>query len=172
MMMSMLEKGGMRVLADHVRQADENNPKGYFEFEAVKKTKEDPSWLAGSEGKAVKMVYRLLYDLPKDRSYRVLFMRRKLDEVLASQRAMLERNGAAGDDIADEQMAKLFVSELDAFYDWAAKQEHIDLIDVDYNRMQSQPGAELQRVNDFLGGVLDVNVMADVVDGSLYRNRK
>src|SRR5262245_35974300 len=86
MMMRMLETGGLPVLTDDVRTPDDDNPNGYYEFEAVKQTKQDDSWLQSSEGKAVKMVYRLLYDLPKDRSYKVLFMRRKMEEVLASQK--------------------------------------------------------------------------------------
>jgi sulfotransferase family protein len=170
MMMRMLDGSGMPLLIDHIRQADEDNPNGYFEFEAVKKTKVDASWLEESEGKAVKMVYRLLYDLPTNRSYRVLFMRRKLEEVLASQRVMLERKAMSAD-TSDEQMKELFASELDAFYKWVAGQQHINLIDVDYNRLQADPLAELQRVNKFLGGELDVEAMASVIDSSLYRNR-
>jgi hypothetical protein len=172
MMMQMLDAGGVPAMTDHIRTPDDDNPNGYYEFEAVKSTREDPSWLQDSEGKAVKMVYRLLYELPKDRSYRVLFMRRKLEEVLASQRAMLERNGAQSDGTSDEEMAKLFVAELSAFYKWAAKQPHIDLIDVDYNRLLAEPHTELQRVNEFLCGILDIQAMASVIDGSLYRNRK
>jgi hypothetical protein len=171
MMMQMLECGGMPVIVDDRRQADDDNPNGYYEFEPVKKTKGDPSWIKGSGGKAVKMVYKLLYDLPKDQSYRVLFMRRKLDEVLASQRTMLERSGAAKDGVSDQQMAKLFLSELSAFQDWLKRQPHIQSIEVDYNRIQREPEAELERVNDFLGGELDVRAMANVVDASLYRNR-
>ncbi len=170
MMMRMLDGSGMPLLIDHIRQADEDNPNGYFEFEAVKKTKVDASWLEESEGKAVKMVYRLLYDLPTNRSYRVLFMRRKLEEVLASQRVMLERKAMSAD-TSDEQMKELFASELDGFYKWVAGQHHINLIDVDYNRLQADPLAELQRVNKFLGGDLDVEAMASVIDNSLYRNR-
>ncbi|HEX6963627.1 MAG TPA: sulfotransferase family protein [Lacipirellula sp.] len=171
MMMRMLESGGMPVLTDNIRTADDDNPNGYYEFEAVKQTKEDGSWLEGSDGKAVKMVYRLLYDLPADRTYKVLFMRRKLEEVLASQRVMLERHGAA-DGVSEEQMAALFRSEIDGFYKWVAKQPHIELIDVDYNRMQASPKAEAARVNQFLGGSLDELAMIAVVDQSLYRNRK
>jgi hypothetical protein len=171
MMMRMLESGGLPVLTDDVRTPDDDNPNGYYEYEAVKQTKEDPSWLAGSAGKAVKMVYRLLYDLPADRSYRVLFMRRKLDEVLASQRVMLQRHGAA-DGVSEAQMAALFRSEIDRFYDWVKRQTHIELIDVDYNRVVQNPREEIARVNEFLGGVLDEKAMASVVDGSLYRNRK
>lgn len=171
MMMRMLEAGGTPVLIDHIRTADDDNPRGYYEFEAVKRTKQDSSWLEGSTGKAVKMVYRLLYDLPTDRDYRVLFMRRKLEEVLASQRTMLQRKGVASDPESDQQMETLFRRELQAFYDWVAQQQHISMIDVDYNRVQEDPLAELARVAEFLGGHLDVAAMANVVDASLYRNR-
>jgi Sulfotransferase domain len=171
MMMRMLEMGGLPVLTDHVRTPDDDNPNGYYEFEAVKQTKEDGAWLEGSEGKAVKMVYRLLYDLPADRSYRVLFMRRKLEEVLASQKVMLERHGMA-DGVSEDQMSALFRAEIDAFYKWVAGQSHIGLIDVDYNRMQKNPRAEAARVNEFLGGSLNEEAMVAVVDQSLYRNRK
>src|SRR5437868_1127771 len=104
MMMRMLEAGGMPVLTDKVRSADEDNPNGYFEFEAVKRTKQDASWLDDSGGRAVKMVYRLLYDLPVNRNYRVLFMRRNLKEVLASQREMLRRKDPDADAADDGQM--------------------------------------------------------------------
>ena len=172
MMMRMLERGGMKVLIDQNRPPDEDNPRGYYEFEAVKKTKDNTDWLAGSDGCAVKMVYRLLYDLPQDRNYRVLFMRRKLEEVLASQRTMLQRNGATNDSESDEQMARLFIAELDAFAKWVARQQHIRMIDVDYNRILREPRGELEKVKDFLGVELDVLAMSDVIDESLYRNRK
>jgi hypothetical protein len=171
MMMRMLEMGGMPVLIDHIRTADDDNPNGYYEFEAVKRTKQDSSWLKGSAGKAVKMVYRLLYDLPADRSYRVLFMRRKLEEVLASQRTMLERKADPGDAANDRQMETLFRRELQSFYDWVPRQRHIELIDVDYNRILTDPLIELNRVQEFLGGAVDLAAMASVVDSKLYRNR-
>jgi hypothetical protein len=171
MMMRMLEQGGLDVLTDHVRTPDDDNPNGYYEFEAVKQTKEDASWLEASEGKAVKMVYRLLYDLPADRSYRVLFMRRELEEILASQKVMLQRHGMA-DGVSEAQMSALFRAEINAFYKWVRQQKHIELIDVDYNRMVADSRREIARVNEFLGGVLDEAAMASVVDESLYRNRK
>jgi hypothetical protein len=79
LMLRMLERGGLPVIVDNLRQADDDNPNGYYEFEAVKRTKEDATWLDDSEGKVVKMVYKLLYDLPKDRSLRVVFMTRKIE---------------------------------------------------------------------------------------------
>jgi len=171
MMMRMLEAGGMPVLVDQIRTADEDNPNGYYEYEAVKRTKQDASWLDGSGGRAVKMVYRLLYDLPAERSYRVLFMRRNLKEVLASQREMLRRKDPNVDDANDRQMESLFRRELQSFYDWVAKQRNISMMDVDYNSIQQDPAAELARVHHFLGGIVDLDAMVGIVDSNLYRNR-
>lgn len=172
MMMRMLECGGLPVLTDGIRTADDDNPNGYYEFEAVKQTRDDPSWLAESEGKAVKMVYRLLYDLPADRRYRVLFMTRNLDEVLASQRVMLDRHGIAQDAVTESKMAALFSSEVQKFRHWITRQAHLQLIDVDYNQVQQDPHSAVRRINRFLGQILDEEAMVGVVDGTLYRNRK
>lgn len=86
MMMSMLEAGGMDVLTDGIRGADEDNPRGYYEFERVKQIEHDKGWLSDARGKAVKMVAALLKYLPPEYQYQVVFVRRNMDEVLASQR--------------------------------------------------------------------------------------
>lgn len=171
MMMRMLEAGGIPPIIDGVREADIDNPRGYYEFEAAKKVKEDTSWLAGSEGKSVKMVYQLLYDLPTDREYRVLFMRRKVEEILASQRKMLQRLGKSDDGIPDELMARMFRTQLDKFFAWTAGQRHVKVLEVDYNRMVGDPGPLVRSIDAFLGGGLDVPGMAGVVEPGLYRNR-
>lgn len=178
MMMRMLDKGGLPVIIDEIRAADEDNPKGYYEFEPVKQTKQDASWVSDAPGKCVKMVYQLLYDMPSDHSYRVLFMRREMDEVLASQKVMLRRLGATDDGatddggVADEQMAALFRSQLADFENWVAEQPNIEMIEVSYNRMLSDPVPEVTNVNEFLDGDLNVAAMLEVVDPNLYRNRK
>ena len=89
MMMKMLEAGGLTPLTDGQREADEDNLGGYYEFEQVKKMAQDSGWLEEARGKVVKVISRLLYDLPKTYHYRVIFMQRHLDEVLASQQQML-----------------------------------------------------------------------------------
>lgn len=171
MMMRALEAGGMPVLVDHVRKPDEDNPRGYYEFEAVKKTKQDPSWLRQASGKAVKMVYRLLYDLPADRQYRVLFMQRDMQEVLASQRKMLQRAGKTVHPDEDAQMAVWFQSELDRCRQWLAQQPHFSVLSVDYRRMIENPLEQSRQINEFLGGGLNLQGMAASVDPTLYRNR-
>jgi hypothetical protein len=171
MMMQAIEAGGIPALADHIRKKDEDNPKGYYEFEPVKKTKDDPSWLPGARGKVVKMVYSLLYDLPEDYEYRVIFMRRNMDEVLASQKKMLERSGKQGAKVSDEKLAELFTSQLEKFDRWVAARTTIALLSIDYKDMVASPKAQCEKVGEFLGGVLDTDAAAAAVDPSLYRNR-
>ncbi|HYH50718.1 MAG TPA: sulfotransferase family protein, partial [Acidimicrobiia bacterium] len=102
MMMAMLAAGGLPLLVDNVREADEDNPRGYYEFEAVKHMKEDTSWLADAGGKVVKMVSALLTDLPGGHPYRVVFMERNMAEILASQRTMLSRQGHTVDPAGED----------------------------------------------------------------------
>ena len=171
MMMQMLAAGGLEAMTDEVRQADDDNPKGYFEFEPVKKTKDDPSWLAGAGGKVVKMIYRLLYDLPADREYRVIFMRRNIEEILESQSIMLERRGQDGAKLTPEQLAKAFQKEVDTFDAWIADQDSFSILNVSYKSAIKDPMAAAERINAFLGGDLNAAAMAGTIDPDLYRNR-
>lgn len=172
MMMQAIDAGGMEVLIDNFRKADDDNPKGYYEFEAVKRTKEDASWLETAPGKCVKMIYRLLYDLPDTNQYRVIFMRRNIEEVLASQKIMLERRGEKGGALSDEIMAKAFLGQIKQFHDWVAQHPHFSVLEVNYSEMVADPVNQCQRINDFLDGRLDTQKMAQVVDPTLYRNVK
>src|SRR6266498_2236117 len=106
MLMQMLEKGGMPIVTDQVRTADEDNPKGYHELERIKELDKtaDKSWLKQYRGQVIKTISFLLQDLPLDLNYQVLFMRRNLEEVLRSQNKMLERNGAVDRAVPDQKM--------------------------------------------------------------------
>ena len=170
LMMKMLETGGMEVLVDNVRTADIDNTRGYYEFEPVKQTKNDASWVAPALGKAVKMVYLLLLDLPSEYEYRVVFMRRNLDEVLASQKAMLERLGKTSP-LDDARMAALFRDQLARFDAWSKGRPNLRLLDVSYNAAVADPAPVAAEVDRFLGGGLEVDAMSQIVDPLLYRNR-
>jgi hypothetical protein len=170
LMMQMLAGGGVEVLTDHVRTADTDNPRGYYEFERVKRTKDDPSWLPEARGKAVKMVSQLLYDLPRTEHYRVLFMERDLGETLASQEKMLQRLGRPA--APREQIRGAFTLHLARLHDWLGRQPHMAVLRVSYNGLVGRPAEEAGRVREFLGGRGDVERMAAAVDPSLYRNRK
>jgi hypothetical protein len=169
LMMQMLDAGGMPVLTDGIRTADEDNPRGYMELEAVKRTKEDSSWVSGAQGKAVKMVYLLLRDLPAAYNYRVILMRRDLAEVVASQRAMLSRLGRPGADLSDSRMAAIFEAQLSETTEWLRAQRNFSVLDVDYRDCLQSPDRVASGVNVFLGGMLNKKQMASAVDVSLYR---
>ncbi len=172
MMMQMLEAGGLEIVTDRERRPDDDNPRGYYEFEPVKKTRDDASWLPGAAGKVVKMIYRLLYDLPTEgHAYRVVFMEREMSEVLASQQKMLARLGTEGGAADDQQMAALFGKQLAEVRDWLARQQGFSVLYVSYRDAVRDPRAVAEQVSEFLGGGLDVAAMAAAVDPSLYRNR-
>jgi hypothetical protein len=170
-MMQMLEAGGMPVLSDGVRTPDADNPRGYLEFEPVKRIGQDASWVAQAAGKAVKVVYALLRDLPRGYQYRVIMMRRDVREVVASQRAMLERRGRAGADVSDARMAEIFEEEMRSILGWLSRQLGIEVLEVNYRDCLHRVTAVAGSVNGFLGGRLDESRMAAAVDPSLCRQR-
>lgn len=169
LMMQMLDKGGIAVVTDHVRTADADNPRGYYELERVKALKRDASWLPELEGKAVKIISQLLYELPSNHRYRVIFMERDLDEVIPSQRKMLERLGRAG--ASGPEIKRQFAQHLDRLREWLAGQPYLDVLYVRYEDVVERPEQEAGRVAAFVGGGADPARMADAVDHSLYHNR-
>jgi hypothetical protein len=172
MMMKILEAGGMSIATDNIREADEDNPKGYYELEKVKKLKIDNTWLGDIAGMAVKMISMLLYDLPARYSYKIIFMRRKLEEVLASQKRMLERHDRLADYAGDDEMRELYGQHLEEVERWLGQQDNIEVVYVNYKDFLEAPVENVKRLNESLGGHLDESAMAEVVDSQLYRQRK
>ena len=172
MMMKMLEAGGMQVLTDNVRTADEDNPKGYYEFEKVKQIEHDSSWLENARGRAVKMISALLKYLPQGYHYRVIFLRRKMEEILASQRQMLVRREEPADKVGDERIAGLFRRHLEQVEAWIDEQPNIEVVYISYNEILSSPVEQAARINQFLGHTLSVENMVSVIDKMLYRQRQ
>lgn len=173
MMMRMLEVGGISPLTDELREADTDNPKGYYEFERVKKLDEgDTDWVEEAQGKAVKVISALLKYLPADYTYRLIFMRRKMEEILASQKQMLIRRGEPTDSVSDEELTELFRKHLAQIQAWIDSQPNVEIIYVSYNDVVENPLEQSQRINHFLGDTLDVENMARVVDQALYRQRE
>lgn len=173
MMMKMLEAGGIPPLTDEIRTADKDNPKGYYEFERVKKLdKGDTEWLPQAEGKVVKVISALLAHLPEDYRYKIIFMQRHMPEILASQRKMLVHRGEDADNMDDERMAELFTKHLRTVEQQMSQQENIDVLYVHYSDALQDPQTAAERVVKFLGRDLDVERMVGIVDPNLYRNRR
>ncbi len=173
MMMKMLEAGGLAPMTDGIRAADLDNPKGYYEYERVKELEKeaDKSYLRGGRGKVLKVISFLLKDLPDDNDYRVVFMRRDLDEVLASQNKMLKHRGEA-DSSDDAAMRDAYLSHIAAVRIMSRKKPNWQLLEVRYDGTVSDAAGTAHRVNEFLGGALNVPAMAEAVDAELYRNRR
>ena len=172
MVMKMLEAGGLPILTDGLRTADEDNPKGYYEVERVKDLarEADKGWLAGARGKGIKVISYLLKSLPGHFNYRVVFIRRDIEEVLASQRKMLARRGET-EETPPERMRALFDDDL-----WRAgyqlkRRPEFETLELHYSAVLARPLEESRRLAAFLGGGLDAEAMAAAVDPQLYRNR-
>jgi hypothetical protein len=172
MLMGMLQAGGLKVVADGIRTADEDNPKGYFEFERAKALREGATgWLDDAQGKAVKVLSQLLLHLPAEGyRYRVLFLRRHIEEVLASQRKMLVRRGKPLGD--DAQVGPLLEKHVADVLARVGKQPAFELLVVEHRAVIADPTANATKINAFLGGGLDEQAMAATVDPSLHRQRR
>jgi len=171
MMMQVLDRGGLKALTDHIRTADEDNPKGYYELEKVKQIQKDASWVAEAEGKVFKMVSALLYHLPPDHEYKIVFMERQLDEILASQREMLKRMGTEPQ-ASDADMRKFYTAHLTKLGKWLAGQPNMDVHYCSYNAVMADPAPEIERLAAFFDHTLDAARMLQAVDPKLYRQRR
>lgn len=172
-MMRMLDAGGIPGMTDHERVADDDNPMGYFELQAVKRLPEgDHAWLSAARGQAVKVIFSLLPHLPPGYRYKAIFMRRSIDEILASQRTMLLRRGKDPGPEADPAMRLAFEQHIREVSQWARRQAHMDVLEVSYNALVANPDPVIDRLCLFLGNNLNRPGMAAAIDPRLYRQRR
>ena len=175
MMMQMLVAGGISPLTDGNRIADASNPKGYYEYDKSTQLGSDTNWLGEGRGKVVKIVAQLLPLLPKEidgrpAHYRIVFMERNLDEVMASQRTMLDRDGRQGAKLERGDLAKVFQEQLDKIHGMI-EQRSIPCISINHADAIHDPAAVAGNLNGFFGGALDESAMTAVVDPTLYREK-
>jgi hypothetical protein len=173
MLMKMLDEGGMQIMTDSERVADIDNPKGYFEYERVKDLEKetDKSYVHEGRGKVLKVISFLIKDLPDDNDYRVIFMRRDLDEVIASQNKMIQRLGTDDSTAAEEAMKEAYRNDIVRTRLLCKNRPNFELIEISYKNTVEDSEATARSVNAFVGGHLDEAAMRAAVDGSLYRNR-
>jgi hypothetical protein len=171
MAMKMLEAGGLTVVTDGLRTADEDNPKGYYEDERVKDLYQpgDKSWLREARGRVIKIISFLLKSLPADNNYKVLFMHRNLREIVASQNKMLARRGESNDTSDDGAVALLEEQVRDARF--FLRRPQFEVLELNYRETLDGPRPLALRMAEFVGEALDVEKMTQVVDRQLYRNR-
>ena len=170
--MKMLVAAGLNPVQDGIRKADPDNPNGYYEDDRVKDLANnlDKAWLKEARGRVIKIISFLLKELPDSNSYKIIFMQRHLDEILVSQSKMLEHRGVPHT-TSDEEMRKLYQHHLEQVYKLIEKRPTMSMIKIDHRAIIDVPAVQAQKINAFLGGRLDVDEMAAVVDTKLYRNR-
>jgi hypothetical protein len=148
MMMQMLQAGGIDLVFDGVRSADSYNPRGYFEYEKVKSLQKDNSWITGCKGKAIKILFHQLKFLPGQLYYKVIFMKRNLNDVLNSQDRMLAGLEKAVDD--RNKMKMIFEKELQLIQTWLNNQSNMDILYIDYDFVLMDPAVSVKKILKFL----------------------
>lgn len=171
MVMKMIEAGGLDILTDHLRKPDTDNPKGYCEYEPVKALAKNAQWVYDVDEKGIKVISHLLPYLPADLEYKVLFVLRPIEEILASQAKMLERRGEPIDGRAEPALARKFRDHLYSVRLWIARQAHMECLFLKYGDIIAAPLEKAVQIAAFLGRPCDVEAMASVVDSRLYRNK-
>jgi tetratricopeptide (TPR) repeat protein len=173
MLMQMLAAGGINILTDGLRQPDEDNPRGYLEFEPVKRLLRDSGWLLEARGKAIKIVAPLLSALPAELPCQIIFAERDLDEVLDSQDRMLARRNqnTALTPVRRQMLRNEYARTTVRVKAMLARRPATQVLNVEYREAVSNAAAVAAKVNAFLGGGLDVTKMAASVDSRLHRNR-
>ncbi len=171
LMMQMLAAGGMTAVADQIRTPDVNNPRGYYEWEKIKQLPGNPALIAEAEGKLVKVVSPLLTHLPLGHQYRIVFMRRPLQQIVASQTEMIRRLGNGGPNASSPAIQNALQAHLRSVAAWLALRPHIALQWVDYPDLISNPVGPARQAAAFLERDLDVETMAAQADPALFRIR-
>lgn len=172
MAMRMLAAGGVPLLADGARPADADNPLGYFEYEPVKRTARDASWVREVRGKAVKVISELLPHLPGDAPYLVVWMQRALSEVYDSQERMLRRRGENSLGMDRASFERIFAARLSRTRAWLASRANLRVLELEYARAIEDPAGAAAALNAFLGGELDESEMRAAVAPTLHRQRR
>jgi hypothetical protein len=172
MMMQVLQAGGIAVFADDQREADPDNPRGYFEHESVKSLGKDASWLGGARGQAIKVVTQLLPSIPAKAKLRIIYMERDLREILASQDKMLERLDKQGSRQSQGKLADTYSAQVERVKAIIKRREsNIQLRSVNYAEALQDPEAMVKGLNEFFGGSLDTDAMLGAIDPELRRQR-
>jgi hypothetical protein len=170
-MMQMLSAGGMSVVTDGERQADADNPRGYFEWERIKLLPKEPDCIVEAEGKVVKVISQLLFALPAGREYRVIFLQRPLPEVVASQAEMIRRRGTTGAALAPAALIAGLGAHLNEVNAWLKDKANISVHRVEHGDVLREPLRVSESIRQFLNWPLNVDAMSQQIDASLYRQR-
>jgi hypothetical protein len=172
MMMQMLAAGGVQPYTDGQRTADSDNPRGYFEHAQATRLHQDTTWVPEARGKVVKVVAQLLPYLPAGEEYRIVFLHRKLDDVVASQKVMLDRLGRSGAKLSEAELKRAYTGQLVQVQRWLQRTPGVQAVAAGYEATLEDPAGTARRLGRFLGHPFDERAAADAVAPSLRRQGK
>jgi predicted AlkP superfamily phosphohydrolase/phosphomutase/tetratricopeptide (TPR) repeat protein len=171
LMMQLLVAAGRQALADAKRAADEDNPLGYFEFEKATELAKDNSWLNQARGKVVKIVAQLLPHLPANEHYQIVFMERDLNEVIASQKAMLARQNRRGAELDEKKLCDTYTAQLQRVHVQLARRPEVRLLTVNYSDLLADAVSKVSAIAEFLGEPFDRQSAVNAVRPDLQRQK-
>ena len=171
MMMQMLIEGGLKPYTDNKRAADENNPKGYFEHEAVKNLAGNKKWLKDLKNKLVKIISHQLFYLPSKYNYKIIFMHRDIKEIILSQTKMLKKSNKKAAEAYPYSLEIQYKKNLSQVMEWANDNYNVSMIVIEYKDTIDSPEIVAGKINEFSDNKLDKNKMFKVVDKNLYRSK-
>jgi predicted AlkP superfamily phosphohydrolase/phosphomutase/tetratricopeptide (TPR) repeat protein len=171
LMMQMLRAGGIEPMTDAKRAADEDNPEGYWEWEAIKKLPQDPRLIEQAEGKSVKVISALLPSLPGKHRYTIIYMVRPTEQVVDSQWAMLARQ------CTQPKSEKQHLIEVQEHHsrqirEVLKKSDRVRLLEVSYPELVADPEPVIARLAELLSERFRPGpAVAACVQPKLFRNR-
>ncbi len=175
LLMQMLEAGGLPIQTDGIRQADPNNPLGFFEWEPIKRVPQEPELLdePGLEGKGIKIISALLPHLPPPHRYRVLFMMRPIAEVAQSQIRMLERGGESPE-IEREALERQLLAHRHSCLQYIDRAPNFEVLRVPFRRLFEDAPQVVGEIEKFIGSeqLPLAERMLSVIDSRLYREKQ
>ena len=171
LMMQILEANGFEILTDNIRETDESNPKGYYEYEKVKSLMRDNFWLSEADGKAVKVIAQLIPYLPNNYEYKVIFMNRDMDEILSSQEKMLKRL-ESNKRISTDLLKKSFTSSVNKAKQFMELSKNITFAEVEFSSLFTEAGTQISEINKRLGFQLSSSICEQRIDQNLYREKR
>ena len=172
LLMAMLGAAGIPLVDDGQRQADADNPRGYWEDARTKALARDASWLAGTAGSALKITIPLIRSVPPDIPAASLWIERDLGEVISSQTAMLQRQGLAAA-LPPARLGVLFEQQIAETRRHLAAIPSFRVLTLHHSSLLADPSGAASAVAEFLAlPASAVTAMAACVDPALYRQRK
>lgn len=151
LMMQMLVAGGLEPMRDDLRPADIDNPHGYFEWQEIKSLPRNPRLIEKAHGRVTKVISMLLPSLPRVHRFRVIFMTRPIEDVIASQERMRHRRDALTPPAPPGEMMAELRQHRERMLRLLRGSDNVEVLEVDYPALLDDPHPWAEQVAEFAG---------------------